>query len=75
MNNLEETVELMKSDKYEDRFRAEYWQLKIRLDKLRNFLYSNRKKGNHQLLNIQYDCMTDYLLVLRARAEKEGINL
>lgn len=35
---LLDTVNLMKSDDYKDRFRAEYYQLKIRYDKLRDML-------------------------------------
>jgi hypothetical protein len=27
------------------------------------------------MLKLQYDCMTDYLLVLKARASEEGIKL
>lgn len=38
MNNLEETVELMLSNDYKDRFKAEYWQLKIRTIKLNDMV-------------------------------------
>ena len=31
---LQDTVELMNSAEYKDRFKAEYWQAKIRYDKL-----------------------------------------
>jgi len=31
---LEDTVELMLSDDYRDRMKAEYWQTKIRYDRL-----------------------------------------
>lgn len=34
---LKETVELMKSDDYKERFVAEYWQTKIRYEKLKAF--------------------------------------
>ena len=31
---LQDTIELMNSSDYKDRFKAEYWQAKIRYDKL-----------------------------------------
>ena len=31
---LQDTIELMNSAEYKDRFKAEYWQAKIRYDKL-----------------------------------------
>lgn len=34
IKKLEDTVKLMTSKDYKDRFRAEFWQLKIRLEKL-----------------------------------------
>lgn len=37
MKNLKETIDLMTSDDYKDRFFAEYWQTRIRQEKLRNF--------------------------------------
>lgn len=38
MIELIETVELMTSEDYKERFRAEYWQTKIRCDKLHTVL-------------------------------------
>ena len=35
---LERLIELMKSEDYKDRFRAEYYQLEDRIDKLANML-------------------------------------
>ena len=35
---LNETVKLMRSVDYKERFIAEYWQLKIRTEKLQAFL-------------------------------------
>ena len=35
---LKDTVELMNSSDYKDRFKAEYWQTKIRYEKLRKML-------------------------------------
>lgn len=37
MKDLKDTVELMQSKDYKERFIAEYWQLKIRYEKLKNF--------------------------------------
>lgn len=34
MNELKDTIELMNSSDYKDRFKAEYYQLKIRYTKL-----------------------------------------
>ena len=34
---LEQTVKLMTSDNYKDRFIAEYWQTKIRYERLKDF--------------------------------------
>lgn len=36
--DLKDTAELMNSDDYKDRFKAEYWQLRHRLDKLNDML-------------------------------------
>ena len=35
MKELKDTVALMESDDYKDRFKAEYWQTKMRFDALR----------------------------------------
>ena len=37
MKKLMETIDLMTSDDYKKRFVAEYWQTRIRQEKLRNF--------------------------------------
>ena len=34
---LKETISIMQSDNYKDRFKAEYWQTKIRYEKLKDF--------------------------------------
>ena len=36
-HNLQETAELMASNNYKERFFAEYWQTKIRYEKLKKF--------------------------------------
>ena len=79
---LERLIELMKSEDYKDRFRAEYYQLEDRIDKLANML-EIYKAGtldftpscSYELLNSQLKAMNEYLLYLTIRAEIEGIEL
>ena len=79
---LERLIELMKSEDYKDRFRAEYYQLEDRIDKLANML-EKYKAGtlnftpscSYELLNSQLKAMNEYLKYLMIRAEIEGIEL
>ncbi|WP_291625963.1 hypothetical protein [Clostridium sp.] len=79
---LERLIELMKSEDYKDRFRAEYYQLEDRIDKLANML-EKYKAGtlnftpscSYDLLNGQLKSMLLYLEYLTERAEIEGIEL
>ena len=79
---LERLIELMKSEDYKDRFRAEFYQLEDRIDKLDNML-EIYKAGtldftpscSYELLNSQLKAMNEYLLYLTIRAEIEGIEL
>ena len=79
---LERLIELMKSEEYEDRFRAEYYQLEDRIDKLANML-EIYKAGtlnftpscSYELLSYQLQTMNAYKRVLEERAEIEGIEL
>ena len=79
---LERLIELMKSEDYKDRFRAEYYQLEDRMDKLSNML-EIYKAGtldftpscSYELLNNQLKAMNEYLLYLTIRAEIEGIEI
>lgn len=79
---LERLIELMKSEDYKDRFRAEYYQLEDRIDKLSNML-EIYKAGtldftpscSYELLNNQLKAMNEYLLYLTIRAEIEGIEI
>ena len=82
MKKLSDTVELMNSADYKERFMAEYQQVVIRYQGLRNMLY----KWDHNELdfnptcprstyNMQIKAMTDYIAVLEARAAIEGIHL
>ena len=79
---LSDTVELMNSEDYRNRFKAEYYQLKIRLEKLYELLvrYDAGTLGftpncSIQVLKDQLNIMRDYLYALQVRAEIEGINL
>ena len=79
---LIDTVILMKSNDYKERFIAEYQQLVIRYDGLKKML-DNWDNGNlsftptcpRSTYNMQIKAMTDYITVLEARAVMEGIDL
>lgn len=79
---LEDTVELMLSDDYKDRFLAEFRQLKIRYEKLRAML-SKWDDGDldfeptcpRDIYDKQIEGMEIYLDVLADRAEIEGIEI
>lgn len=79
---LERLIELMKSEDYKDRFRAEYYQLEDRIDKLENMLEKYKAETlnftpscSYDLLNGQLKAMNLYLQYLIERAEIEGIEL
>ena len=79
---LVDTVEMMNSSDYKERFKAEYSQLVIRYNGLRNML---EKWDNGTLefeptcprstYNLQIKAMTDYIAVLEARAVMENVDL
>lgn len=79
---LKDTVEMMNSADYKERFKAEYQQVVIRYKKLRDML---AKWDNNELTftpacprstyNMQIKAMTDYIAVLEARAVMEDIKL
>lgn len=79
---LADTVEMMNSSDYKERFKAEYAQLAIRYYGLRNML---EKWDNGTLefeptcprstYNLQIKAMTDYIAVLEARAVMENVDL
>ena len=49
MNELKDTIELMNSSDYKDRFKAEYYQLKIRYTKLHAMLVVIQHVGINQM--------------------------
>lgn len=82
MMELKETVKMMQSADYKERFKAEYWQVVIRYQKLKAML---QKWDNGELnfnptcprstYNMQIKAMTDYIAVLEVRAVMEGVEL
>lgn len=79
---LKDTIEMMNSSQYVDRFKAEYYQLKIRREKLKDMLvkYKNDElnftpKCSYDLLYFQLVCMNEYMNVLEERAKIENIIL
>lgn len=82
MMELHETVGMMNSTDYKERFKAEYFQTKIRYDKLHKMTikYEANKLNftpscSLELLNEQKKHMGMYLHCLEVRAEIEGISL
>jgi hypothetical protein len=79
---LNETVEMMNSADYKERFLAEYLQLKIRMSSL-NAMLKKYKNGSlnfkpscsYDLLNAQFKTMNLYASYLEERAEIEDIDL
>jgi hypothetical protein len=79
---LNETAEMMNSADYKERFRAEYLQLKIRMEGLSAML-KKYKSGelnftpscSYDLLNGQYKAMDLYASYLEERAVIENIDL
>lgn len=81
-NQLEDTVALMNSTDYKERFKAEYLQTKIRYDKLHKMLVKYKAgtlnftpSCDFELLSEQALNMGKYLNCLEIRAEIEGIEL
>ena len=79
---LKDTIKMMESADYKERFKAEYYQLAVRYRKLSEML----EKWDSEKLefsptcprstyNIQVKAMTDYLAILEARAVMEEIDL
>ena len=81
-NELRDTIKMMNSEDYKERFKAESYQVVIRYQKLKSML---DKWDNDQLeftptcprstYNMQITAMTDYIAVLEARAVMEGVEL
>lgn len=79
---LNETANMMNSEDYKERFKAEYLQLKIRIDgltnmliKMENYMLNFTPKCSYDLLNGQLKAMKLYAEYLIERAKIEDIDL
>ena len=79
---LIDTIDMMTSKDWQDRFRAEYWQTKIRYDKLDDMtvkyeagVLNFEPNCSLELLKEQKSLMGNYLRILKIRAEIEHIEL
>jgi len=79
---LNETVKMMDSTEYKERFRAEYFQLKIRMTGLGSMLKKYKAETlpfkpscSYDLLNGQFKAMDLYASYLEERAKIENIDL
>ena len=79
---LKDTINLMNSSDYKERFAAEYWQTKIRYNKLHQMCIKYEAgtldftpSCSLELLKEQKGAMGNYLRCLEVRAEIEDIKL
>ena len=77
---LLDTVELMVSDDYKERFKGEYYQVKERYERLRKMVVRYQAgtlnfepKCDLELLKSQLSAMRDYIYILEVRAQIEGV--
>lgn len=82
MEKLEDTIDLMTSSDYKERFIAEYEQTKIRYEKLHRMIVKHEAgtleftpTSPIELLRTQKSHMREYLYCLEIRAEIENINI
>ncbi len=77
---LKDTIEMMQSEDYKERFKAEYYQTKIRYDKLRKMVdnwdsLDFKPTCKKEIYTTQLDVMKSYLDILKLRAIKENVEL
>ena len=79
---LKDTIEMMNSEDFKERFKAEYYQLSLRLDvltsmliKWENNMLDFKPKCSKETLENQVIFMQGYIDILRLRAQIEGIKL
>lgn len=79
---LKDTIEMMNSKDYKERFKAEYYQLLLRMDALTSMLikWEHGKleftpKCSKETLENQVIFMQGYKNILEIRADIEGIKL
>lgn len=82
MIELKDTIVMMQSEDFKERFKAEYWQTKIRYEKLHKMVVKMEAgtlnfepKCPLELFKEQKKYMGNYLYTLEVRAEIEGIDL
>lgn len=82
MKELKETIEMMNSENYKERFKAEYWQTCIRYKKLKDMVDKWEKSElnftptcDKKIYKIQLLHMANYLSILRIRAKIENVDL
>ncbi len=82
MISLQDTVEMMNSEDYKERFKAEYYQVFVRFVKLKDMLEKWDKDEldfeptcPYSTYEMQIKAMRDYISVLEARAVMENIDL
>lgn len=80
--DMMETVVMMGSPDYKERFKAEYFQLKIRIEKLENMLnawvagaLNFQPTCPYELLKAQLHAMKCYQHLLEERARIENVKL
>lgn len=79
---LKDTIEMMTSEDYKERFKAEYYQTKIRYGKLK-YMLERWDDGTLDFIptcprstyDLQISAMIDYIAILEARAVMEGVTL
>ena len=79
---FKDTIELMNSTDYKDRFKAEYIQTKIRYERLHKMIIKHEVDALNfvpccsiDILKRQEKAMADYLYILEMRAVIEKIEL
>ena len=79
---LTDTVEMMFSDDYKERFKAEYWQTKVRYNRLHKMIIRYEAGTLDftpscpiEILKEQRRHMGEYLHSLEVRAEIESVDL
>lgn len=79
---LKDTIEMMASEDYKERFKAEYYQTKIRYGKLK-YMLERWDDGTLDFIptcprstyDLQISAMADYIAILETRAFIEGVTL
>lgn len=79
---LVDTIEMMSSSDYKERFKAEYWQTKIRYERLHDMIvkYEAGTLDFEPTITLEFykeqaKAMGRYLYMLEVRAQIEKVNL